>query len=55
MEIGTLGGVRWELALCLLFIWAIVAIAISKGIKTTGKVMYNYMVPDQHDEGDSVI
>ena len=37
--IGTLGGVRWELALCLLFIWAIVAVSISKGIKTTGKVI----------------
>lgn len=30
----------WELALCLLFVWAFIAVSVSKGIKSVGKVVY---------------
>ncbi|XP_063412861.1 sodium- and chloride-dependent glycine transporter 2-like [Mytilus trossulus] len=33
-------GIKWELALCNLAVWAIVFIVLSKGIKSLGKVVY---------------
>ncbi|XP_071954065.1 sodium- and chloride-dependent glycine transporter 1-like isoform X2 [Antedon mediterranea] len=38
--IGNLGGVRWQLALCLLLAWFIVFCCLAKGVKSSGKVMY---------------
>lgn len=38
--IDQLGGIKWELALCLLISWIIVVICLIKGIKTSGKVVY---------------
>ncbi|XP_061193112.1 sodium- and chloride-dependent glycine transporter 2-like [Saccostrea echinata] len=38
--IHTLGGVRWELAGCLLLAWVLVCICLAKGIKTSGKAVY---------------
>lgn len=35
-----LGGVKWDLALCLLLSWIIVVACLVKGIKTSGKVVY---------------
>ncbi|CAL4125905.1 unnamed protein product [Meganyctiphanes norvegica] len=35
-----LGGIRWELVGCLALSWIIVAICLSKGIKSSGKVVY---------------
>ncbi|UYV80154.1 hypothetical protein LAZ67_18001836 [Cordylochernes scorpioides] len=35
-----MGEVKWDLALCLLAAWIIVAAALIKGIKTSGKVVY---------------
>uniref|UniRef100_A0A3Q2QZX0 Transporter n=1 Tax=Fundulus heteroclitus TaxID=8078 RepID=A0A3Q2QZX0_FUNHE len=39
-ELGSLGKVHWDLALCLLLAWVICYFCIWKGIKTTGKVVY---------------
>uniref|UniRef100_A0A5K4F047 Transporter n=2 Tax=Schistosoma mansoni TaxID=6183 RepID=A0A5K4F047_SCHMA len=38
--IDNLGTVQWDLALCLLLAWTIIFLAICRGIKTSGKVMY---------------
>ncbi|XP_013399591.1 sodium- and chloride-dependent glycine transporter 1 [Lingula anatina] len=35
-----MGGVRWQLALCLLLAWTIVGLCLIKGIKSSGKVAY---------------
>ncbi|XP_022100984.1 sodium- and chloride-dependent glycine transporter 2-like isoform X2 [Acanthaster planci] len=34
------GGLIWQLLLCLFLTWLVVVLCISKGIKTTGKVVY---------------
>lgn len=39
-SIGNLGSVRWRLCLCLLLAWILVAIFVSRGIKSSGKVAY---------------
>lgn len=38
--IEDLGGVKWDLALCLLLSWIIVVVCLMNGIKTSGKVVY---------------
>ncbi|EEC18529.1 sodium-neurotransmitter symporter, putative [Ixodes scapularis] len=38
--IHDLGGLRWQLALCLLACWVIVFFCLSRGVKTMGKVVY---------------
>ncbi|GFW19429.1 sodium- and chloride-dependent glycine transporter 1 [Trichonephila clavipes] len=35
-----LGGMRWELALCLLVCWIFVFLCLSKGVKSMGKAVY---------------
>ncbi|XP_076457390.1 sodium- and chloride-dependent glycine transporter 1-like [Babylonia areolata] len=35
-----MGGVRWQLALCLLLAWVLVSVCLVKGIKTSGKAVY---------------
>ncbi|XP_048245750.1 creatine transporter-like [Haliotis rufescens] len=35
-----LGGIKWELALCLLVTWIFIFGSLAKGIKTIGKVVY---------------
>ncbi|KAK6173320.1 hypothetical protein SNE40_016794 [Patella caerulea] len=35
-----MGGVKWELALCLLLAWVLVCICLANGIKTSGKAVY---------------
>jgi Sodium:neurotransmitter symporter family len=37
-DIGNLGAVQWKLCLCLLLAWILVAMFVSKGIKSSGKV-----------------
>jgi len=39
--IDVIGPVMWDLSLCLLLAWIIAFLCMVKGIKTTGKVMYN--------------
>ncbi|ESO89519.1 hypothetical protein LOTGIDRAFT_218886 [Lottia gigantea] len=34
------GGVKWELALCLLLAWVLVCICLARGIKSSGKAVY---------------
>ncbi|XP_072023363.1 sodium-dependent proline transporter-like [Amphiura filiformis] len=35
-----LGGIRWQICLCLLLAWVIVFLCIAKGVKSSGKVVY---------------
>eukprot|EP00112_Aurelia_sp_Birch-Aquarium-sp1_P019261 Seg4729.1 transcript_id=Seg4729.1/GoldUCD/mRNA.D3Y31 product="Sodium-dependent dopamine transporter" protein_id=Seg4729.1/GoldUCD/D3Y31 len=39
-DIGELGSVSWQLALCLLLAWIVVYFCMCKGIKSAGKVVY---------------
>uniref|UniRef100_A0A672HEI8 Transporter n=1 Tax=Salarias fasciatus TaxID=181472 RepID=A0A672HEI8_SALFA len=39
-HVEELGGMRWELALCLLLSWIICYFCVWKGVKSTGKVVY---------------
>uniref|UniRef100_A0A3P8WU48 Transporter n=1 Tax=Cynoglossus semilaevis TaxID=244447 RepID=A0A3P8WU48_CYNSE len=34
------GHLKWELVLCLIFVWLIVYFCVWKGVKTTGKIVY---------------
>ncbi|RWS20721.1 sodium- and chloride-dependent glycine transporter 2-like isoform X3 [Leptotrombidium deliense] len=36
----TLGGIKWDLALCLFISWLIVVLCLLKGVKSSGKVVY---------------
>ncbi|XP_016089540.1 sodium- and chloride-dependent taurine transporter-like [Sinocyclocheilus grahami] len=38
--IDEVGGLKWELALCLLAVWIVCFFCIWKGVKSTGKVVY---------------
>lgn len=38
--IEDVGSLKWDLALCLLFVWLICFFCIWKGVKSTGKVVY---------------
>ncbi|BFZ13660.1 hypothetical protein BsWGS_16699 [Bradybaena similaris] len=38
--ISTIGGVKWELALCLLLAWVLVCSCLIKGIQSSGKAVY---------------
>ena len=35
-----LGGLRWQLVLCLLGAWIIVCLCLIKGVQSAGKVVY---------------
>ena len=37
---SNLGGLKWELVLCLAAAWALVALCLSKGVQSSGKVVY---------------
>jgi len=37
-SVGNIGPVRWQLCLCLLLAWVLVALFVCKGIKSSGKV-----------------
>ena len=37
---GDIGEIKWDLSLCLLLSWIIVFACLSKGIKSSGKVVY---------------
>ncbi|XP_051878247.1 sodium- and chloride-dependent neutral and basic amino acid transporter B(0+)-like [Pristis pectinata] len=39
-SIDHIGKLNWDLALCLLLAWLMVFVAVSKGIKSSGKVVY---------------
>lgn len=36
--IDEIGAVRWQIALCLLLAWTLTFLALSKGVKSVGKV-----------------
>lgn len=37
---GDIGEIKWDLSLCLLLSWIVVFACLSKGIKSSGKVVY---------------
>ena len=39
-KFGEIGEIKWDLSLCLLLSWTIVFACLSKGIKSSGKVVY---------------
>ncbi|XP_064625329.1 sodium- and chloride-dependent glycine transporter 1-like [Lineus longissimus] len=39
-DIGTMGGLRWQLVLCHIVGWTVVILCVLRGIKTSGKVVY---------------
>ncbi|XP_033631722.1 sodium- and chloride-dependent glycine transporter 1-like [Asterias rubens] len=39
-SLGDIGYIQWEILLCFIFVWIVVFICISKGVKTSGKVVY---------------
>ena len=39
-EVGAIGDIKWDLALCLLASWIVVFACLAKGIKSSGKVVY---------------
>ncbi|XP_067655017.1 sodium- and chloride-dependent glycine transporter 1-like [Haliotis asinina] len=39
-SIADLGTVKWQIALCLLFAWTLTFLALSRGVKSVGKVVY---------------
>ncbi|KAK7098482.1 sodium- and chloride-dependent glycine transporter 1-like isoform X2 [Littorina saxatilis] len=38
--IDEIGGVQWQVALCLLLAWSLTFLALSKGVQSVGKVVY---------------
>ena len=38
ISISSLGAVQWPLCLCLLLAWILIAVFVSNGIRSTGKV-----------------
>ncbi len=40
VKFGNIGEIKWDLAVSLLLSWIIVFICLSKGIKTSGKIVY---------------
>ncbi|KAL8618892.1 hypothetical protein ACOMHN_020311 [Nucella lapillus] len=38
--IDEIGNIRWQVALCLLLAWTLTFLALSKGVKSVGKVVY---------------
>ena len=38
-----IGGIRWQLALCLGLAWAIIFLVLLKGIESLGKVYLSYL------------
>ncbi|XP_038057063.1 sodium- and chloride-dependent glycine transporter 1-like [Patiria miniata] len=39
-SLGDMGTIQWEILLCFIFAWLLTFICISRGIKTSGKVVY---------------
>lgn len=37
---GDIGEIKWDITLCLLLSWIVVFFCLSKGIKSSGKVVY---------------
>jgi len=39
-DLGNIGQIKWDIALCLLLSWTVVCLCLIKGIKSSGKVVY---------------
>jgi len=39
-DLGNIGEIKWDIALCLLLSWTVVCLCLIKGIKSSGKVVY---------------